>query len=194
MNTSQISVKLFQHENQTDDIEYLRKIAEKSEDLKNDNYKSYRFYTNSSQTNLAYTVGYYKNTPVCISLLQQKTCWQDLGVVGINRRYFSNLKIHDSFAQNNLGLFGEKLTLLQYEHAKKIGFAKFFTSSPRRSLMRTAKIRNARLKALTGEKWYYDQYNRFTILPKTYQYCIWNYQENCFFDKEPIDINDGVSQ
>jgi hypothetical protein len=159
----------------TSDVEYIRKIAETF----NDNYTVERFYNHK---NYAYVIGYLNKFPVWLSVLQSRKEWSE-DVVGINRRVFTTYKDFSGISTNSLGLFGEQSTILQINFAKKLNFKTFFTSSERRSFIRSSLSKKERLDSLTNLDWKMT-YNRYQVAPNSWQYCIWAGDKELAFEKE----------
>lgn len=165
----------------TSDVEYLRK---KAEFLHGRNYGLKEFYEHN---NILYTVSYVDEVPRWICLFQQRREWEKLNVFGIIRRSYTDYIPKTGIDTETLGLFGEPSVLQQVEHAKKNGMDKLFISNVRKSFIRSSLSKIHRMKALTGQDWFCD-YNLYQILPYTdpscSQYCLWNHQKECFFEKK----------
>lgn len=169
--TFQHSVTIF------DDLEYLRKIAERDY---GPNWSRNKFYVNC----YLYTVGYLKGVPVWLSSLQQNPCWYDLGVIGFCRRSYTEIRTDGGITPGYLGHFGEPTFIAHYNKGHELGFRRFVLTSDRRGKVRSNYSRLGRFEELTGVKWYTKDERYITVPPNMKQYCIWSHEEECYFEKE----------
>ena len=168
----------FQHsERPFDDVETLRRIAERDYGW---NWNSERFHTNVYY----YTVGYIDQEPVWLSTLQQNPTWVDKGVIGFCRRSYTEVRTDTGITPGYLGDFGEPTFIAHYNKGRELGFNRFVLTSDRRGKVRSNISRLSRFKELTGVPWYTKDERYLTVPPELYQYCIWSNEEDCYFEKE----------
>ena len=168
----------FRHEDQIfDDVEWIRKIAEKDYGI---NWSYDRFHVNV----YLYTVGYIDGIPVWVSTLQQNPAWEEKKVIGFCRKSYTEIHTDNGITPGYLGDFGEPTFIAHYNKGKELGFDRFVLTSDRRGKVRSNISRLSRFEELTGDKWYTKDERYQTVPPDCYQYCIWNNQKECFFEKE----------
>jgi hypothetical protein len=174
------TIRVVSTEQPNDDVELLRLKAELQYGAP---YSKLEFY---GHTNHLYTVGYVDDVPRWVAIMQQREEWVDAGVVGIVRRVYTDYIPKTGIDTHTLGLFGEPTVIQQVEHARKIGAAKLFVSNVRRSFVRSSISKLSRMFEVTSEPWYCDD-QLYKVLPYgdagCHQYCMWNYQPECFFEK-----------
>lgn len=172
------TLRFFHGTNPPDDVEYLRK---KAEDEYGEDWSYEAFHRNT----YLYTIGYHKEEPSWVALVQQHHAWKDYGIVGLLRKGFATYRPTGGITPNDLGYFGGPTLKAQAEFAREIGFNHYFVSMDRKAFARSMIGRLPKYEEYTGEKWYCD-YNRYYTLGdnKTLQYCMWNNDETCFFKRE----------
>lgn len=174
------NVVVLSTEQPNDDVELLRKRAE---ELYGNNWAKNEFY---GHNNLLYTVGYIDEVPRWVCIMQQRFEWAEQEVYGIVRRVYTDYVPKTGIDTETLGLFGEPTVIQQVEHARKVGAHKLFVSNVRKSFVRSSISKLKRMEEVTGEPWFCD-YNLYKVLPYgdagSHQYCMWNYQQECFFEK-----------